>query len=33
MQVLYPHLAWQNYALDVLNITMHKEVIIHSLNA
>ena len=33
MQVLYLHLAWQNYGLDVLNITMHIEVVKHSLNA
>ena len=33
MQVLYLHLAWPNYGLDVLNITMHIEVVIHSMNA
>ena len=33
MQVLYLHLAWQNYGFDVLNITMHIEVVIHSLIA
>ena len=33
IQVLYLHLAWQNYGSDVLNITMHIEVVIHSLNA
>ena len=27
------HLAWPNYGLDVLNITMHTEVVIHSMNA
>ena len=26
MHVLYLHLAWPNYGLDVLNITMHTEV-------
>ena len=31
MHVLYLHLAWPNYGLDVLNITMHTEVVIHSL--
>ena len=31
MHVLY--LAWPNYGLDVLNITMHTEVVIHSMNA
>ena len=25
--------AWLNYGLDVLNITMHTEVVIHSINA
>ena len=25
--------AWLNYGLDVLNITMHTEVVIHSMNA
>ena len=25
--------AWLNYGLDVLNITMHSEVVIHSMNA
>ena len=30
---LYLHLAWLNYGLDVLNITMHTEVAIHSMNA
>ena len=30
---LYLHLAWPNYGLDVLNITMHTEVVIHSMNA
>ena len=29
---LYLHLAWPNYGLDVLNITMHTEVVIHSMN-
>ena len=24
--------AWPNYGLDVLNITMHTEVVIHSMN-
>ena len=33
MHVLYLHLAWLNYGLDVLNITMHTEVVIHSMNA
>ena len=33
MHVLYLHLAWPNYGLDVLNITMHTEVAIHSMNA
>ena len=33
MDVLYLHLAWPNYGLDVLNITMHTEVVIHSMNA
>ena len=33
MHVLYLHLAWSNYSLDVLNITMHTEVVIHSINA
>ena len=33
MHVLYLHLTWPNYGLDVLNITMHIEVIIHSMNA
>ena len=33
MHVLYLHLAWLNYGLDVLNITMHTEVAIHSMNA
>ena len=27
------HLAWPNYGLDVFNITMHTEVVIHSMNA
>ena len=31
MHVLYLHLAWPNYGLDVLNITMHIEVVIHSM--
>ena len=30
---LYLHLGWPNYGLDVLNITMHTEVVIHSMNA
>ena len=25
--------AWPNYGLDVLNITMHTEVVIHPMNA
>ena len=25
--------AWPNYGLDVLNITMHREVVIHLMNA
>ena len=33
MHVLYLHLAWSNYGLDVLNMTMHIEVVIHSMNA
>ena len=33
MYVLYLHLAWPNYGLDGLNITMHAEVVIHSMNA
>ena len=33
MHVFYLHLAWLNYGLDVLNITMHREVVIHSVNA
>ena len=30
---LYLYLAWPNYDFDVLNITMHTEVAIHSMNA
>ena len=30
---LYLYLAWPNYGFDVLNITMHTEVVIHSMNA
>ena len=33
MHVLYLHLTWPYYGLDVLNITMHTEVVIHSMNA
>ena len=33
MHVLYLHLAWPNYGLDGLNITMHRELVIHSMNA
>ena len=33
MHVLYLHLAWPNYGLDVLKITMHTEMVIHSMNA
>ena len=33
MHVLYLHLAWPNYGLDVVNITMHTEMVIHSMNA
>ena len=33
MHVLYLHLAWPNYSLDILNITMHTEVVIHSMDA
>ena len=33
MHVLYLHLAWPNIGLHVLNITMHIEVVIHSMNA
>ena len=33
MYVLYLHLARPNYGLDVLNITMHTEMVIHSMNA
>ena len=29
--VLYLHLAWPNYGLNVLNITMHIEVVIYSM--
>ena len=32
MHVLCLHLAWPNYGLDVLNITMQTEVVIHSMN-
>ena len=30
---LYLHLTWPNYGLDVLNITMHAGMVIHSMNA
>ena len=30
---LYLYLAWPNFGFDVLNITMHTEVAIHSMNA
>ena len=30
---LYLYLAWPNYGFDVLNITMHTEVAMHSMNA
>ena len=30
---VYLYLAWPNYGLDGLNITMHIEVVIHSMNA
>ena len=33
MHVLFLHLAWLNYGLDVLTITMHTAVVIHSMNA
>ena len=33
MHVLCLHLAWSNYGLDVLNITIHTDVVIHSMNA
>ena len=33
MHVLYLQLAWPNYSLDVLNITMHTDVVIHLMNA
>ena len=33
MHILYLHLAWPNYGLDVLNITTHTEVVIHSMSA
>ena len=33
MHLLYLHLAWPNYGLGVLNITMHIELVIHSMNA
>ena len=33
MHVIYQHLAWLNNGLDVLNTTMHTEVVIHSMNA
>ena len=32
MTLFYKHLAWPNYSLDVLNITMHTEVATHSMN-
>ena len=31
MHILYLYLAWPNYGLDALNITMHTEVVIHSM--
>ena len=31
--LFYLHLAWPNYGLDVLNITMHTQVAMHSMNA
>ena len=33
IKTLYLYLAWPNYGFDVLNITMHTEVAIHSMNA
>ena len=33
MHVPYLHLAWPNNGLDVLNITMHTEVVVQSMNA
>ena len=33
MHVLYLHLEWPNYGLEVLNIIMHIEVVILSMNA
>ena len=33
LQHSLPTFAWPNYDLDVLNITMHTEVVIHSMNA
>ena len=33
MHELNLYLAWLNYGLDVLNITMHTEVVIHLMNA
>ena len=33
IHVLDLYLAWPNNGLDVLNITMHTEVVIHSMNA
>ena len=33
MHLLYLHLAWLNHGLDVLIITMHTEMVTHSMNA
>ena len=33
LKLQYSLSAWPNYGLDVLNITMHTEVVIHSMNA
>ena len=33
MTLFHQDLAWPNYGLDVLNITMHREVARHSTNA
>ena len=30
---MHLYLVWPNYGLDILNITMHTEVVIHSMNA
>ena len=33
LQHFFSTSAWLNFGLDVLNITMHTEVVIHSMNA